>query len=140
MYIRSSRMADPGTRDDGSRNGNLSGSSGTADGTIYSESDNDEGRKCGTQSHQSWIPCFIDIGYLQRGTGRSWKRCAFTDHFVMQICGCDYSGGIHCQPFYGSGRSMACVLDHGSGDCGDCVCGVSERREGIVEEIAKEII
>ena len=58
----------------------------------------------------------------------------------MQICGCDYSGGIHCQPFYGSGRSMACVLDHGSGDCGDCVCGVSERREGIVEEIAKEII
>ena len=73
-------------------------------------------------------------------TGRSWKRCAFTDHFVMQICGCDYSGGIHCQPFYGSGRSMACVLDHGSGDCGDCVCGVSERREGIVEEIAKEII
>lgn len=42
--------------------------------------------------------------------------------------------------FMGSGRSMACVLDHGSGDCGDCVCGVSERREGIVEEIAKEII
>ena len=109
-------------------------------GYNYGESDNDEGRKCGTQSHQSWIPCFIGIGYLQRGTGRSWKRCAFTDHFVMQICGCDYSGGIHCQPFYGSGRSMACVLDHGSGDCGDCVCGVSEGREGIVEEIAKEII
>ena len=35
---------------------------------------------------------------------------------------------------------MACVLDHGSGDCGDCVCGVSERREGIVEEIANEFI
>ena len=30
------------------------------------------------------------------------KRRAFTDHFVMQICGCDHSGGIHCERFMGA--------------------------------------
>lgn len=68
----------------------------------------------------------ISLGFLASSVsvicsgalGRSGKCDAFTDHFVYQICGCDYSGGHHCQPFYGSGRSMACVLDHGSGDCG----------------------
>ena len=51
----------------------------------------------------------------------------------MQICGCDHSGGIHRQPFYGSGRSMACVLDHGGCYGGDLIYGVSERCEGIAE-------